>query len=188
MIKQVEQTEFPLAAKVIRDSFATVAEDFGFTEQNFPRFMGFVTDVGRLQNHANWGWMMYGYYDGGRLVGYASISKVDDGGGAGGATGTGENGGAGGAAGVGETYELHNLAVLPEYRHMGCGKRILEFCKAKVKELGGKKISIGIIEENTVLKNWYAANGFAHTGTKKFDHMPITVGYMEWTADDSSND
>jgi len=48
------------------------------------------------------------------------------------------------------------------------------------KQLSGIKINIGIIEDNTVLKNWYAANGFIRIGTKKFDHMPITVGYMEW--------
>ena len=37
----------------------------------------------------------------------------------------------------------------------------------------------GIIEESVVLKNWYIANGFVHTGTKKFDHLPFTCGYLE---------
>lgn len=37
-------------------------------------------------------------------------------------------------------------------------------------------------EENTILKTWYAANGFVHTGTKKFKHLPFTTGYMEWEA------
>ena len=41
-------------------------------------------------------------------------------------------------------------------------------------------IKIGIIEESTVLKNWYISNGFVHTGTKKFDHLPFTSGYLEW--------
>ncbi len=45
-----------------------------------------------------------------------------------------------------------------------------------MKLLDGKTI----IEENTVLKNWYIANGFVHTGTKKFDHLPFTTGYLEW--------
>jgi len=102
---------------------------------------------------------MYGLFENERLVGYASVSKVKD---------------------TDNVYELHNLTVLPDYRHKGYGKQLLDFCKAKVKELGGVKINIGITEENTVLKNWYTANGFIHTGTKKFDHMPITVGFMEW--------
>jgi ribosomal protein S18 acetylase RimI-like enzyme len=115
--------------------------------------------VERLQTHFEWNWFMYGLYDTERLVGYVSISKEADG-----------------------AFEIHNLAVLPEYRHKGYGKQLLDFCKAKIKELGGSKINIGIIEENKVLKNWYAANGFAHIGTKRFDTMPVTVGYMVWEA------
>ena len=48
-------------------------------------------------------------------------------------------------------------------------------------ELGCKKINIGIVEENTVLKEWYASQGFIHTGTCKFDFFPFTCGYMEKT-------
>lgn len=29
------------------------------------------------------------------------------------------------------------------------------------------------------LKNWYLKNGFIHIGTKKFDHLPLAVGFME---------
>ena len=158
MIKIITPSEFEQSARVICDSFATVAKDFGFTMQNFPTYTGFVTTSERLQNHANWGWWMYGLYEKEKLVGYISISKIKD---------------------TDDAYELHNLAVLPDYRHKGYGKQLLDFCVAKVKELGGAKINIGITEENTVLKNWYAAYGFIHTSTKKFDHMPITVGYME---------
>jgi len=46
--------------------------------------------------------------------------------------------------------------------------------------VGGELIiTIGIIEENTRLKEWYKAYGFVHTGTKKFEHMPFTAGFME---------
>ena len=47
--------------------------------------------------------------------------------------------------------------------------------------LGGTKIKIGIIEENNILKKWYLNNGFAHIGTGKFDSLPFTVGFMEWS-------
>ena len=156
VIKHLAQSDIPIAAEVIRASFATVAKDLCFTEQTFPTFTGFVTTAERLQTHYNWGWLMYGLYEKALLVGYASVSQE-----------------------IGDIYEIHNLAVLQEYRHRGYGGQLLDFCKATIKERGGTKINIGIIEENTVLKNWYAANGFIHTGTKKFEHMPITVGYME---------
>ncbi len=77
-------------------------------------------------------------------------------------------------------YEMNDVSILPEWRHYGYGKRMIDFCKEKVKELSGNKITIGIVEENTVLKDWYTANGFIHTGTKIFEHLPFTVGYMEW--------
>lgn len=41
--------------------------------------------------------------------------------------------------------------------------------------------AIGIVEENIVLKEWYASQGFIHTGTQKFDFFPFTCGYMEKT-------
>jgi len=48
-----------------------------------------------------------------------------------------------------------------------------------VKSYGGNKISIGIIEENTKLKDWYLKLGFTHISTRKFKHLPFTVGFME---------
>ena len=108
----------------------------------------------------NWGWHMFALFSGDKIIGYVSLSKEDD-----------------------NTFELHNLAVLPELRHNGYGKMLLDYAKDKVKSLGGSKIKIGIIEESTILKNWYIANGFVHTGMKKFDHLPFTSGYLEWVGD-----
>ena len=156
LIKQLATSDFSLAAEVIRMSFATVAKDLGLTEENCPKFVGFVTTSERLQTHHSWGWWMYGLYKNERLVGYVSISKEAD-----------------------EAYEIHNLAVMPEYRHNGYGKQFLDFCMAKIIELGGSKVAISITEENTVLRNWYTAYGFVHTGVKKFEHLPFTSGYME---------
>ena len=57
---------------------------------------------------------------------------------------------------------------------------LLDHAKAEVCAMGGNVLKLGIIEESTVLKNWYIAQGFVHTGTKKFDHLPFTSGYLEW--------
>ncbi len=54
-----------------------------------------------------------------------------------------------------------------------------EYAFKTAKAMGFNKIQIGIIEENTILKNWYTKNGFVHTGTQKFEHLPFTVGFME---------
>ena len=156
MVKPLKPSDFRLAAEVIRASFATVAEDLGLTEQNCPKYVGFVTTPERLHTQHSRGWLIYGLCENEHMVGYVSISKEADG-----------------------VYEIHNLAVLPEYRHKSCGKQLLDFCMAKISELGGIKVTISITEENSLLKNWYTAYGFVHTGTKKFEHLPFNVGYME---------
>ena len=47
------------------------------------------------------------------------------------------------------------------------------------KNKGCKKMKIGIVEENKVLRRWYEAHGFVHTHTEKYDFFPFTCGYME---------
>lgn len=154
-ISEVKASDLLRCLDVIRQSFKTVADDFGFTQEKCPKHTSFITpDV--LDAQMNRGRHMYALYAEEDIIGYMSVSKESDG-----------------------SCELHNLAVLPEYRHNGFGKLLLDHAKEAVKSLGGNTIKIGIIEENTVLKNWYIANGFVHTGTKKFDHLPFTSGYLE---------
>ena len=151
----LSREQLPLYAEVIRQSFATVARDFNLTKENCPGHTSFITNE-RLSDKIKNGYYPFGYFTNGKLVGFASLTDMGNG-----------------------VYEMNNVSILPEYRHFGYGQALLDFCKEKARELGGHKITIGIIEEATTLKNWYAANGFIHTGTKKFEHLPFTVGYME---------
>lgn len=155
MIRQIQISELEQCLSVIRESFATVANEFNWTEENCPHHPTFMK-IEKLQNNWDNGYLMYGYYLNDDIIGYVSLSKVGD-----------------------TMYELHKLAILPEYRHNNYGKQLLDFCINKAKELGGNKIVLDIIEENTKLKNWYAAKGFVHTGVKKFNVFPFTIGYME---------
>ncbi len=154
-IINIESGDFYKCVQVIRAAFATVAAQFGLTTENCPTNAAFITED-RLIYDKSKGNSMFALAADGEIVGFMQLEKKDDG-----------------------RFELKNIAVVPEHRHNGCGKMLLDVAKAKVRELGGSKISIGIIEENTVLKNWYTANGFVHMGTKKFEHLPFTVGFME---------
>jgi len=78
-----------------------------------------------------------------------------------------------------EECELNNLSVLPVYRHKGIGKELLNNAFEVAKQLNCKKMNIGIVEENRVLREWYESFGFVHIRTKKFDFFPFTCGYME---------
>ena len=48
MIREVRQEEIPECVQVIRRSHQTVADEFGFTPENAPRYVAFATDENRL--------------------------------------------------------------------------------------------------------------------------------------------
>ncbi len=157
MIKEIAKEEIGECVELIRISFATVAKEFHITEENAPRYGGFATTEERLLSQYEQKRPMIAYYNEiGKIIGYYSLNK-------------GESG----------ECELNNLCVLPEYRHKGIGTELVEDSFHRAKGLCFKKIRIGIIEENTVLKEWYSKQGFIHKDTKKFDFFPFTCGYME---------
>lgn len=74
MIKDIEQKDLAECVQVIRESFSTVAVEFGITEENAPRFTAFATDEGRLNWHLNGEHRpMVGYEVNGKIVGYYSL-------------------------------------------------------------------------------------------------------------------
>jgi GNAT superfamily N-acetyltransferase len=79
----------------------------------------------------------------------------------------------------GKVFNLEKLAVLPDHRHKGYGSELCAFVDDFVKNAKGKTISIGIINEHTVLKQWYISKGFHETALTKFAHLPFTVCFME---------
>lgn len=159
MIRKVEQKDIKECVDVIVKSFMTVADEFGFTIENASRFTAFATTEDRLNWHMEGEHRpMYVYIEDDIIVGYYSLLLQEN-----------------------EACELNNVCVLSEYRHKGIGEKLMKHAFITAEELGCKKINIGIVEENTVLKEWYASQGFIHTGTRKFDFFPFTCGYMEKT-------
>lgn len=155
-IKKIEIIDHD-CVNVIRDSFITVANDFNLTRQSAPTNPAFI-EIEALQAMKKKGVDMYGAYINNTLIGFVAIEKSDE-----------------------NLYFMEKLAVLPEYRHNGYGLRLINFVIERVKEEGGKKISIGIINENRVLKDWYIKNGFSETGIKQFPHLPFCVCFLERT-------
>ena len=48
MIREVKREEIPECVSLIKQAFLTVADEFGFTEENAPRFTAFATTEERL--------------------------------------------------------------------------------------------------------------------------------------------
>lgn len=158
MTELISKKDIPECVEVIRKSFRTVAEEFGFTEENAPAFTAFSTTEGKLtyQLETEKRTMCAYRLTDGSIAGYYSLVWLDKG-----------------------RCELSNLCVLPKYRHSAIGSALLEDAVKRAKEKGCTVMEIGIVEENTQLRSWYESKGFVHTGTKKFDFFPFTCGYME---------
>lgn len=154
IIKRIDQ-QLEECVNVIRNSFITVAHQFNLTKENAPTNPAFA-DIGILLDMKKKGIEMYGAYDDGMYVGFVAIEKANE-----------------------DSFYMEKLAVLPEYRHQGIGKNLIDCVFSYVKAHGGKKVSIGIINENKRLKDWYIKYGFKETGVKIFDHLPFEVCFME---------
>lgn len=154
-IYEVSVNELDQCADVIRRGFGTVAEEFGLTTDNCASNGAFIKTE-RLLDDKEKGNQMYAIFVDDMIAGFMQLEKKSD-----------------------DEFILEKLAVLPEYRHRGFGTKLFEHAMKTVREMHGQKILIGIIEENTVLKDWYLANGCTHVGTMKYDRLPFTVGFLE---------
>ena len=159
MIKEIDKSEIAECVSVIRKSFQTVADEFGFTIENAPRFTAFATTEERLFYQLEYEHrLMMAYYDDGdgRILGYYSLMFLEN-----------------------SECELSNLCVLPEFRHKKIGEALLEDAVIRAKNSSCKKMKIGIVEENKKLRKWYEAHVFIHTHAEKIDFFPFICGYME---------
>lgn len=154
--KNIEkQEELKKSVLVISNSFLTVVNEFNLTKENAPTNAAFIKpdDLKALLDK---GVILIGVFENEEQVGFVAIEKSKE-----------------------NTYYMEKLAVLPEFRHLGIGKEIMDYVFSYVRSNGGQKVGIGIINENTVLKKWYERYGFKETGLKQFNHLPFTVCFME---------
>lgn len=159
MIKEIDKSEIAECVNVIRKSFLTVADEFGFTIENAPRFTAFATTEERLFYQLEYEHrLMVAYYDDGdgRILGYYSLMFLEN-----------------------SECELSNLCVLPEFRHKKIGEALLKDAMSRARNKGCKKMKLGTVEENKRIRAWYEKHGFTHTHTVKYDFFPFTCGYME---------
>lgn len=179
MIREIEERDIEKCVTLIRESFGTVAEEFGFTQENAPRFTAFATTTERLASQFQEKRLMYVYEktlssalmdkNGTQkdvaIIGYYSLQIQENG-----------------------ECELNNLCVLPQYRHQKVGEALFYHAILQAAEASCIKMNIGIVEENKRLRAWYEKLGAKHIGTKKFDFFPFTCGYMERLIDLSKKD
>ena len=152
MIRPIEWNDLPVCLEVIQKGFETVELEFGITVERGWASLPYEKLTAKFES----GILMFGYFANNKMVGYLSMEMFEN-----------------------DVCRLDGIVVLPEYRKKGYGKKLLDFCKLKAKELGANKIRLGMIDDNKRLRKWYEENGFTNVGCKKYDNAPYTVGKME---------
>lgn len=154
-IMLLSDEELKSSVNVIRKAFATVAHDLCLNKTNCPTHPSFIT-LDKLKELKQKGVQFFGLFTSQQQVGFVAMEKANN-----------------------DLYYLEKLAVIPAYRHRDYGSMLVHHIEKQAKHLKAKSISIAIIDQHTILKNWYKKLGFRETGKKDFPHLPFTVCFME---------
>jgi len=155
MIRKVTENDLINCLEVFHKGYETVAVEFGLTEDNCPDRGRASLPFDKLLKEYEDGTDMYCYEINSKIVAFLGMNYTDN------------------------KYKLDDIIVLLEYRGKGIGNELLKFCKDKANKGGVKEIHLGMIDDNTRLKNWYEKNGFENVELVNYDGAPFTVGYMK---------
>ena len=153
-IREANPADVSLISDLIRKSFRDVAERFGLTLENCPKHPSNCSDEW-IEKDFDRDVIYYLLENDHVAVGCAGLEKANS-----------------------DLCYLERLAVLPEFRRRGFGKRLADHVISRTKHLGAKQISIGIIGDDIELKQWYRQIGFIEGETMEFEHLPFPVTFM----------
>ena len=157
MIQKItSERELIKSLPVIHQAFKTVADDMNLTMENCPAHPSFLSEKKLIALYRS-DTECYQLIRDNVQIGFIVIEKSP----------VEEN-----------TFYIEKLAVLPDCRHLGYGKKLMQFALDRIRELGGEKISVALIDSQKILKEWYQSLGFNETGKKVFDHLPFDVCFM----------
>jgi len=74
----------------------------------------------------------------------------------------------------GGVYELSKMAVSPQLRGLGIGRRLLEHAVAHARALGAKSLFLGSSTKLPNAVHLYESIGFRHVPPEKLPPMPYT--------------
>lgn len=149
-------SDLSTVVEVLNVSHGTVAREFGFTKETNPTNNAFI-DESTLKSQLDKGIHLYAMIMDSKMVGCIAIEKSKK---------------------EPDAFYIEKVSVVPEFRNQGLGVKLMDFAMLKIKESGGRSISIALIDSHTKLKAWYVSQGFVETGTKDFEHLPFRVCFM----------
>ena len=153
----IELNDNIIITNVLNKAFMTVALEFALTKENAPRHPAFIgPDV--IERQLSRGLIMYGYIINNQTVGCVGYWSNDD-----------------------TMYHIERLSTLPEYRHIGIGKKLMVFAENKIMEHGGKIAEVHVLDKNSLLITWYKKLGYVEIRIDELKHMPFNSCVMNKT-------
>jgi N-acetylglutamate synthase-like GNAT family acetyltransferase len=157
-IRAGTQKDIAVLTEIIRSSFRDVADRFALTQKNCPTHPSNCT-VEWVQKDMDRGVSYFILEEDGLASGCVALEPVGS-----------------------DLCYLERLAVRPPQRRRGFGRALVEYVLAEAKRSGTRHVSIGIIAEQTELKNWYQKIGFVEAETNEFAHLTFRVTFMSYEA------
>jgi GNAT superfamily N-acetyltransferase len=150
-------TDADALARLIAAAFADVAVRLGLTRESCPGHTSFIT-ADEVRRGMGFGNLYFEAFSGEVPCGTVAIRLPKNG-----------------------VSTLEKLAVLPDFRHRGIGRQLVERAFDAVRTTGATAVEIGIIAKQTDLRGWYERFGFQATRHAHYDHLPFDVLHMRRT-------
>jgi diamine N-acetyltransferase len=156
-IRPATKADIPILAEIIRKAFYDVAVRFGLTEENCPKHPS-NCKAEWIEEALAKGVRYFLLDSEGLPCGCVALEQAGP-----------------------EVCYLERLAVLPERRRQGLGRALVGHALNEAGKLGATQVDIGIIAEQTELKEWYKKIGFSEQRKARFPHLPFEVLFMSIT-------
>jgi N-acetylglutamate synthase-like GNAT family acetyltransferase len=162
VITEATEADAVLLASLIRESFAGVAQRFGLTPENSPTHPSNCAPEW-IRSAVAKGVSYYVIRNDGGPVGCVALEQ----------------------AGAGLCY-MERLAVLPPFRRRGLGKVLVDHVMTTAREVGARRVELGIISDDVELRRWYEKLGFSVIRTARLEHLAFEVTFMRKTLGNSA--
>jgi len=153
-ISAADVNDADLLATLIAAAFQDVAARFGLTRDNCPGHTSFIT-ADEVRRGMGFGNQYFLAFAGELPCGVVAVRQPKGG-----------------------TGIVEKLAVLPDFRHHGLGRALMEAALTELKRRGATAAEIGIIAEHSVLRAWYETLGFCAVRQVRYDHLPFAVLHL----------
>lgn len=155
MIESIRRDQLPICLDILSRSYENTAVTFGMTEENCPYRGRTRLPLQVFEKEYDEGYLMYGYVYDNQIVGFLSMYLKEN------------------------ELCIQDIAVLPDCQNSGYGSELFLFAKETAQKFHCSKITLGMVYDNTTLRNWYHKLGFKTVDMIHFEKINYIVGMME---------